>query len=355
MNVPSLVAVPTLTLRRFVREIALQDWICLTYLGALFVATLGGSGPRRVAALTYLGLDLALFLGCLVLARTRRLPERGAAVAYRVGIFVAVFGSFAHLHYVLPSARRWLVDAQLVALDRALFGVEPALAFDRYVTPAMTEWFSFFYFSYFFLLAVHVFPSMLFARRVDLLSELSLGLVGLFCVGQLLYLAVPGFGPYQHLASSFEHELEGPTWWRLVRLTVDSGEVSARTDIFPSLHTAAPTYLALFAFRHRARFPFRFSWPVLAFFASQIVVSTMYLRWHYLIDVVAGLLLAAGLAFFVPRAARWERTRREALRVRPVWTSLARPERSGRRSRFAPALGPPNRASEGRRPGGPPF
>jgi membrane-associated phospholipid phosphatase len=308
--------------RTFLRTLAVQDVIVLAYLVALLLASLAGTGPRRAAAIVgVLGDIVALSLG-LVLGRGGRAPPRLAAVAYRVGLFSAVFGSFSQLQLILPTARTTQVDAPLYAFDKAVFGFEPAEALDRFVTSATTEWFSFFYFGYFFLLAVHVFPALVAARNMRRLSELSFGILALFCIGQLLYILVPGYGPYHHLAGSFTHELQGPVWWRLVRATVDAGEVTSRTDIFPSLHTAAPTYLALFALRHRRASPYRYVWLPLCFFASQIVVSTMFLRWHYLVDVIAGLALAAAVHAVAARVVRWETRRRAALGIAPVWEGL---------------------------------
>ncbi len=307
---------------RVLRELALQDWVLLGYLCVLLACTLGGEGPRRPVALAYLTVDLLLLTAALVLVRGGALRGVAGALVYRAGLFAGVFGSFSQLQYVLPTASRANLDAQLYALDRSAFGFEPAEVLDGFVTPATTEWFAFFYFGYFVVLAVHIFPFMFGARDAGRLAELALGLVLLFCVGQLLYLVVPGYGPYHHLAGRFTHELDGPFWWRLVRATVDAGEVTARTDIFPSLHTAAPTYLAAFSFRHRHVAPFKWTWAPLAFFASQIVISTMFLRWHYLVDVIAGLVLAFGVAYGAGRAVRWESRRRADAGRAPVWTLL---------------------------------
>ncbi len=304
----------------FVNELAAQDWLILGYLVVLLVACLLGSGPRRPQALSYLSLDFAAFVLALFLARARVLDTTKAAIAYRLGLVVGVFGSFAHLQYILPTATRPPVDAQIHAFDLAVFGFEPTQVMDRFVSPATVEWFSFFYFSYFFLIVGHVLAFMVFAKRTELLNEFSLGFIAIYCIGHVLYIAVPGHGPYAFLASHFTHPIDGPFWWRLVDATVSSAEVTARTDIFPSLHTAVPTFLALFAWRHRATRPFNLLWPVLAFFASQIIVSTMFLRWHYLIDVVAGLALAFSVAMLCGRVARWETRRRTRSGRAPVWT-----------------------------------
>lgn len=83
----------------------------------------------------------------------------------------------------------------------------------------------------------------------------------------------------------------------------------ALKDIFPSLHTAAPTFFALFSVRHRRLAAFRFTWPVVAFFASQIILATMFLRWHYLADIVAGLSLSGVAMVVASRAAALSRSR----------------------------------------------
>lgn len=308
---------------RAVRELALHDGIVLAHLVVLFVAVLGGSGERRTPALAWLLLDLAVFVTVLVVSRGGALSRPTSGLAYRIGLLAGVLGPFFQLHLILPAGTSRLVDADLYAFDKSFFGVEPAEAWDKLVTIGTTEWFSFFYFSYFVVLAAHVFPFM-FARDRERLSELATGIVSVFCIGHVLYLVVPGHGPYVHLADGFTHALEGPVFWPLVKATVDSVEMSARTDIFPSLHTAAPTFLALFAARHRRVRPFRWTWIPSVFVASQIVLATMFLRWHYLVDVAAGLVLGTAAAFFAAWAAGWERSRREAAGLSPVFAEMRR-------------------------------
>jgi len=164
---------------------------------------------------------------------------------------------------------------------------------------------------------------MLLSRDNVLLARFALGVLLIFMTGHLIYMAVPGWGPYWYLKGTFGHELTGPTFWPLVRETVDAG--GAQKDIFPSLHTAVPTFLAIFSFRHRQRVPFRYTWPIVSFLATQIIIATMFLRWHYLVDVVAGLVLAASASFVTQRLADWERARRERLGVQPAWMPLVYP------------------------------
>jgi membrane-associated phospholipid phosphatase len=199
----------------------------------------------------------------------------------------------------------------------ALFGSEPAVTLDAVVTQTTTEWFAFFYFGYFFVLATHVLPILFLAREPRRLGEFTFGLVFLFSVGHTLYMLVPGFGPYRALAGEFHHALPEGLWLDIVMESVAEG--GALKDIFPSLHTAAPTFILLYSFRHRQRAPYRYTWPLVAFFCVNIIIATMFLRWHWIVDVVAGLALAAVAQALSESVTRWEVDRRTAGNLAPTW------------------------------------
>jgi hypothetical protein len=315
---------------RALSRFAAQDWMVASYLMFLTVAVLIGSGPRRPTAVVMVLADSAIFWACMLIARSDvlRTVWQGrlrivGELLYRVALIGGVIATFLQLHYILPTASHLALDAQIYRLDLAVFGVEPSVAWDRFVMPATTEWFSFFYYSYFFILCLFVVPMALFERRARITSELSFGLLFVVCVGHTLYVLVPGRGPYLHLEGHFQHALTGGFWWPLVARTVRSVDGALRTDIFPSLHTACPTFLTLFAFRNRAHAPYRYVWPVAALFTSQIILATMFLRWHYLADICAGLTLATVAFLLSSRVVRAEARDRVARSLGPVWRPLA--------------------------------
>ncbi|MFI5308053.1 MAG: phosphatase PAP2 family protein, partial [Polyangiales bacterium] len=315
---------PGAAVGRFARNLAGQDWLMAIYVLVLLGAVLHGSGPRRGAAISGLLMDFVGLASVLILVRGEILKPSGfASLIYRFALMGSLLGSFFQLQYVLPTATHYALDAQIYSLDKAVFGFEPAEVWDRFVTPATTDWFSFFYYGYFLILAAHVLPFMFFARDMEIFGEFSFGILFLFCVGHTVYLLVPGYGPYLYLAGHFHHALNGPFFWRLVKETVDSVDGAARKDIFPSLHTAAPTFLALFSFRHRRAMPFKLTWPLLAVFASQIIIATMFLRWHYLIDICAGITLAGSSVLLARTVAAREHRKREKFRLPPLWTPLS--------------------------------
>jgi hypothetical protein len=309
----------------WVKTFASQDWIAIGYFVILLVALCAGRGPNRNVCLERVSADFVIFLLCLALVRGGMLRWGGAAssLIYRTVFIVTLLSSFFQLREILPAVSPWTDDATIYAFDLRVFGVEPSVALDRFVTPATTEWFAFFYFLYFLILCVHVLPIVYWNRDTVLLGRFAIGTLLMFLTAHTVYMIVPGYGPYWYLKDTFVHELHGGTFWRLVRETVDAG--GAQKDIFPSLHTAAPTFFAIFSFRHRRLVPFKYTWPLVAFLATQIIIATMFLRWHYLIDIVAGLSLAAGASLIGQRVADWERAKRERLGLQPAWTPLVYP------------------------------
>jgi hypothetical protein len=309
---------------RLLREFGLQDYIVLTYCVFLWVAALQGV-PGRERDLCVQETTTALSFVVMGLVAVRGQFVRHALAAgllYRLTITGVVQLSYFMLRRLLPVANPSSVDQELYQLDLALFGIEPAMAFDAWVTPATTEWFAFFYFGYFFLLAAHILPIVLLTRQRQLLGEFTFGLLVVFCVGHLLYMLVPGYGPFLAMADQFQNELPKGVWLNLVMAAVDSG--GAQKDIFPSIHTAAPTFIALFSFRHRHRIPFRYTWLPVSFFALNIIGATMFLRWHYFIDVAAGLTLGATALWAAVRMTRFELTRRESQGLMESWPSMGR-------------------------------
>lgn len=314
---------------RFQRNLASHDYVIGSYFVIVFFALLFGEGPGRPHSMHIMLMDFSLFFGGLLLTRgeiIKKTTPIGAfanAFLYRMTLFAATFLSYFQLRTILPAVSERAVDPQIYALDMKVFGFEPSLAWDHFVNPQTTEWFAFFYFGYFFILAFHVLPFVFAVNDEKLVSQFAIGIFTVFLSAHALYMAVPGYGPYRFLASEFHHELTGGRFWHLVLATVDSA--GAQKDIFPSLHTAAPTFFAIFSWRHRDKLPFKYTWPIVAFCVSQIIIATMFLRWHYLIDICAGLTLATVANLLGAYLTPWEIAHRKRLGVPRIFDPLVLP------------------------------
>ncbi len=301
--------------RRIVRNMAVVDWIAMTYFTTLVVCLLATRGPNCWGSLKDVCIDYAMLIVCFVLVRGEIVRGAAGAALVRFGIMFPILLSYFQLRWILPAITTRALDPQLYAFDLRVFHYEPSVAWDKYVTSSTVEWFAFFYFGYFLIVALNVFPLLAFAKDDKLLRHFGTGIVAQFCMTHVSYLLVPGFGPYHEL--HFEHELVGGPFWALVLQGVHSA--GALKDIFPSLHTGAPTFIAAFAFVHRKQAPFKQAWPVLAFFLVQIIGATMFLRWHYLIDIICGFSLGVFNVLFWGRVIDWEAKRRERLALPPVF------------------------------------
>ncbi len=306
-----------------VRELAVVDWFTIAYFLCVLFALAAGDGPGRPECMRTTLTQLVAFVIGLAFTRGQILRPGSVAhgLVYRGSLYCACFLSYFELKEILPAVSTRAVDASIYAFDMRVFGFEPSVLWDRFVTVQSVEWFAFFYFGYFFLLALHVLPIMLATKDMDVLTHFCLGIFLVFFCGHLIYMMVPGYGPHTFLAGGFQNELRGGLFWALVEATVKAS--GAQKDIFPSLHTAAPTFFALFGWYHRDRMPFRVTWPLVALFASQIIIATMFLRWHYLIDIFAGLALAAFAGIVSRRVTIWEQSRRALRGKTPTFQPVA--------------------------------
>jgi hypothetical protein len=319
---------------RLLRELAIHDWLVIGYLTVLTAAVgLSRSSPEQDQCLGHVASMLAFCLAVLALVRGGLL--KGGVVApllYRLAVYGTVQISYFELRELLPVVNSTSLDAQLSYIDERVLRFEPSLYMDRFITPATTEWFAFFYFGYFALLAVHVLPMVFFSRRMRLTAEFGLGMIAVYATAHTVYMLVPGYGPVRFLVDRYQNTLPPGFWLDAVLNAVNSG--GAQKDIFPSLHTAGPVFLSLFSFRHRDKWPFNYTWPLVAFFSANIVIATMFLRWHYFIDVLAGIAVSTGAFLLAGAISRREIDYREQNSLQPVWVPLTlrlggRHDRSG--------------------------
>lgn len=237
---------------------------------------------------------------------------------YRVVVVGSIVWGYLMLRDILPVVRTDSVDAALAAIDERVFGGQPVLWLEALNRRPIVEWMSFFYFNYYTLHVVHIVGAVWVARSTRIAGEFGIGTAIVYCGGHLGYMAVPAYGPVVFFEDRFHAPLDGALFWGWVSSSVQAG--GALKDVFPSLHTGGTMFLALFALR-QATLDRRWRIPaaVTAFFTANVVVSTLVLRWHYAVDVMAGIALAAGALYAASRVVPWEDARRRRLGLPPVW------------------------------------
>jgi membrane-associated phospholipid phosphatase len=196
-------------------------------------------------------------------------------------------------HYLHPD-----VDPQLIRIDFLLFGVNPTVWMERWVVPWLTGVLSVAYLSYFFLPArlVHTLYLKNPRRDFDLAVFVLLLVWYLSFVGNILF---PAIGPRFTLAHLQSVPLKGNFIADFVSHLLNLLENNKR-DCMPSGHTAIGLIVLFLSYRY-ARLLFYLFCPIVA----ALILSTVYLRYHYVIDLFAGAALAAGCSIIGPRLYLW--------------------------------------------------
>jgi membrane-associated phospholipid phosphatase len=115
------------------------------------------------------------------------------------------------------------------------------------------------------------------------------------------YMVVPALGPRFALAPMYRTDLTGLLAAEPIRHFLDALE-GIKRDAFPSGHVSA----ALICVHYMFRFTPRLAWCALpAVFL--MIFATLYLRYHYAADILAGGMLAALCVLLAPRLLRHER------------------------------------------------
>lgn len=191
----------------------------------------------------------------------------------------------SHMFFAAPFDP-WLVEA-----DRALFGFDVARELvsrwgDRYL---LTEWFNFSYLSYYWVTLYLPFYLYFTGRKREYFQVVFIsGLVVFFCF--FIHAFFPVLGPIYNDPSISGFLTAGPlsraAAWFMTRVDVPGSAM-------PSAHIAGTVAVWFLAWRY-ARPAFWLTAPVVL----GLCVATVYCRFHYAVDGVAGVAVAA-LGVFV--------------------------------------------------------
>jgi len=204
------------------------------------------------------------------------------SVTVAVATVLCVFNSLGTL---IAGIHTTTFDARLIAIDQAIFGVHPTVWMERLISPALTTLLQFAYISYYFIpLSLGI---VLIARGRFVEFEKALfGILLCFYLSYVGYLLVPAIGPRFTLSHVQSMDLQVSPFIKTIQDALNSLEKN-KTDAFPSGHTAVSLMSLYYAWKEREKKLFAFLVPVV----MGLIISTVYLRYHYVIDVIAGIVL----------------------------------------------------------------
>jgi membrane-associated phospholipid phosphatase len=222
-----------------------------------------------------------------------------------------IYLMYQQVHAYVPVVNPKLYDDLLIRWDYVLFGVHPTHWIARFAHPVLTEYLQTAYMLFYFLPLICA-AELFRQRRMEALMMLARTLAFGFYVSYLCYFALPAIGPRftLHEFARLDEELPGVWLTPIWRAYVNAGggisagaeqpERSVHRDCMPSGHTMMTLLTVVLAFRFRVRV----RW-VLAVLGASLIVATVYLRYHYVVDLLAGGVCALMVLWAEPRLARW--------------------------------------------------
>ncbi len=205
---------------------------------------------------------------------------------------------YAQVHNYIPLVNPNNYDVTLAAWDRAIFGTNPTEWIYRFANPFLTEYFQIWYNVFQLMLVV---PAIEFyaKNKMRTFRVFAMTLLVGFYLSYLLYFIMPAIGPRfeVHDFYSIDKDLPGLVLTGPFRELINAGnnitpdmknpyDVVNR-DCMPSGHTMMSVLGILLVWRYRSRW----RWLVTIGGVS-IIISTIYLRYHYMVDLMAGMALA---------------------------------------------------------------
>lgn len=251
-------------------------------------ATLGvAAALGRPVAGAFVG-HVALLAGFAALAWWMARREGAMWVPYLRGVVVinAMFTLYTTLGHVAFRAIPWLGDPALAAADRALFfGLTSPARLVQHAGGGWVEALSFFYGAFIPYLYMSVLLGLV-GRPARERDEFVTGFAFLYALSFLGYLFVPARGPVVYLAGDLAPLAPGGLFHGMVLRSIEG--FGGPHGAFPSLHLGASCYAAFFDLTHRNRLRGLVYLPLVA----GIAAATLVLRYHYLVDLLAGVALA---------------------------------------------------------------
>jgi membrane-associated phospholipid phosphatase len=191
---------------------------------------------------------------------------------------------YESLGVLIPAVRGPARDAWLIAADRALFHADPTVWLERWVNAPLTNVLFLAYATYYFFPVIVA--ALLWRHDPSLARKFIFGLSLAFYISYAGYFVIPAKGPRVALAADQTVTLEVTPFSQAISRTLNELE-HTKDDAFPSGHTMITTFCLIAAFRYERRL-FKIWLPI----ATLLIISTVYCRFHYVVDVMAGLALA---------------------------------------------------------------
>ena len=263
---------------------------------AALVAILGTTVRGRA---WLVAVHLALAAALLILDRAR--PPAGILRVIADWHPLALFPFlYKEVELLAPALGDWRLTAVIPAWESALFAGQPSMYLsERLAFVPLSEYLHFSYLSYVIVIPLVAAYWYVSGRRTAF-GELMLLLSAVLLGSYLFFILLPVDSPY-YLSPRLGPPLSGHLFFELAHQMSARG--GARGGAFPSAHVSGAVVLSLVAWRHQRRLAY-----LLLAITGSVMVATVYGRFHYVLDTLAG----AAIAIAAVAAYRYLSGRRTA-------------------------------------------
>jgi hypothetical protein len=233
--------------------------------------------------------------------------ERRPAVPFlrSLATVAVIFTCYTTLGSLGMVAMPYLADADLSRWDTWLCGVDPSLWMQRFLTPGRVEFFSFVYAAFIPYIYLSLALGCLGRPPVER-DQFLTAWVFTYAISYLGYLFVPAHGPVWFHEQDYTTALEGGFFYRTVLQGMET--TGGLQGVFPSLHVGCSVYLCLFDLQTNRLRGLTYLPLVILIYAATLV-----LRYHYVVDLIAGTVIPLACVPLGKRAfLRWARAREAA-------------------------------------------
>ena len=203
--------------------------------------------------------------------------------------------TFKEIYFMVKPIRVYDYDYLFIEIDRWLFGTDPTQWLYQFANPVLTEILQIIY-GLFYFLPIFLCLFLYKKNRYVAMEFVVFTIVYGFFLSYLGYFTLPGIGPRFTLHNFFtmNEKMPGLFLTNFLRDWVNTGEsippgtvtpaAVVQRDVFPSGHTMITLIVIYFSVKLKSRSRYFFV-PV----GSLLIFSTVYLWYHYVIDLIGGL------------------------------------------------------------------
>jgi membrane-associated phospholipid phosphatase len=296
-------------IQRYFGTLRVEEILGLTYLLLVLLISLSANlyyliykthvSVRVEISVLQIGFTLLLFIGFYGLLWL--LPKNKIIIMTRdFSPFLIVLAIYMNLYDMIHFINSNDIHYTLLSVDAWLFGVQPTIWIEQFYHPRLTDWFSFAYMSYYWIAPILL--ASLYHRK--LYSEFRLIMVTMmtaYYIGFLGYIILPAASPYVVIPELYHIDIwKGTSFiskWLQAIVNLSPDRVR---DAFPSMHNSITLLTVFMAWRYN-----RIIFWVLLPLAISLVIATVYLRYHFVADILAGFVVTIMAIYLSPKLDNW--------------------------------------------------